>query len=96
MKHTPKPWVCTLNGQVSRETAGGLMPVADTYVCTNTYEPSGEVVAANAKLISAAPDLLEACEGLRDLCRENTSDVETRILKHLVNVINPAIKKATE
>ncbi len=91
-KHTPGPWACTLNGQVSRETNDGLLPVADTAICTNTYNPSGEVVAANAKLISAAPDLLAACEELYEKCKDK--ELPAYVWEHIINEICPAIKKA--
>lgn len=94
MKHTPGPWYITDRRYIDSHNRGrAYHAVAE--VGRNGCRIS-KVDEANGKLISAAPDLLEACEALRDLCRENTSDVETRILKHLVDVINPAIKKATE
>ena len=95
MEHTPKPWVCTLNGQVSRETADGLMPVADTYVCTNTYKPSGELVAANAEFIVRAvnshSDLLEACQAMITDFDLGESSIKTSKI-----LMEAAIKKATE
>ena len=65
-KHTPGPWrVESLNAVKIRDGNGD-------YVCllgrfsekTNTEIPI-EVVAANARLIAATPDLLEAAENVR-------------------------------
>lgn len=57
MTHTPGPWIYSSKGYV----CGGECCVADTetYSATKKLSPAQRI--ANAKLIAAAPDLLEAC-----------------------------------
>lgn len=63
--HTPGPWAIKYRGkQAWIETDYSLCRVADVILW---YKPSAELIAehnANASLISAAPDLLEALEAL--------------------------------
>ena len=56
-KHTPEPWTVTDFG-VSGRTASGNALVAD---CYNPVIPTSEM-KANARLIAAAPELLEFAE----------------------------------
>jgi hypothetical protein len=52
LKHTPGPWESDRNGKI---WAGGVS-LADTYACARGID-----YKANARLIAAAPELLEAC-----------------------------------
>ncbi len=58
-KHTPAPWVFE-KGQVGNKSDANLpiLPVATI----ETYALSGDSAEANARLIAAAPELLEALE----------------------------------
>lgn len=56
-KHTPGPWA--KYGSIIRDVCGGEDQIANV----NVTDDEGQ---ANAKLIAAAPDLLEALEGLLD------------------------------
>ena len=65
-KHTPGPWTVVSEGMVSPKVVG-----ANGFgICHTTYAPTG--AEANARLIAAAPELLEALRmfvvwyGLRD------------------------------
>ena len=64
-EHTPGPWEHK-DGTI---IADGWLRVADLWTC-NPNDPSIDIVAceaecdANARLIAAAPDLLEACRQL--------------------------------
>jgi len=76
-KHTPGPWVC----EMSNKSTGGYYepPETEWLVVTEDREPRPNNVIAsfwdtdwgyealyNARLIAAAPDLLEACKALVD------------------------------
>jgi hypothetical protein len=72
-KHTPGPWEAwnTFGGKIMKQwrigernsTPGIVRPVA--VICNEDEQRSGDEQTANAALIAASPDLLEA---LRDLC----------------------------
>jgi hypothetical protein len=57
--YTPGPWIYTRNPENTRWIIDGAP--ARAIACTAGYEPNNE---ANAHLIAAAPELLEALEGL--------------------------------
>ena len=60
-RYTPGPWVATNDGRVMT-TTGVHRCVADVHDPRRGYPDGWElVVDANARLISAAPDLVEAC-----------------------------------
>lgn len=64
-KHTPGPWAKF--GSVIRSLAGSDRKVADVRI----IDAEGQ---ANAKLIAAAPDLLEALEDLLSRCESLSVD----------------------
>jgi hypothetical protein len=97
-KHTPGPWsVRADTGRIAmmsdlrvqaREHADGLnllKPIARLYL-------QGSEVKANARLIAAAPDLLEAC---RAAYAWFTDDVLTDDARKAVILLREAIAKAT-
>ena len=59
-QHTPGPWIVG----VTVDRAYGEWPVFRLRDM-NDADPDGAEVQANARLIAAAPDLLAACERLR-------------------------------
>jgi hypothetical protein len=64
MTHTPEPWVVGWNGDTGDYDDGlGVVAVARGGICDMgpRIRPDEEILA-NARLIAAAPDLLEACE----------------------------------
>ena len=76
-EHTPGPWIaidrCTLaveggpsDWAVNRYSNGYRSYVATLFDCQLAPEHGG-TVEANARLIAAAPDLLEACEAIAAL-----------------------------
>lgn len=79
-KHTPGPWrFAGLNGGM--ETIEGKVfgveniPIAAAFYETRDMrvpqtQEYGDQVRANARLIAAAPELLEACKVLADLCTD--------------------------
>jgi hypothetical protein len=60
--YTPGPWIYTRNPENTRWIIDGAP--ARAIACTAGYEPNNE---ANALLIAAAPELLEALEQLADV-----------------------------
>jgi hypothetical protein len=56
-KHTPGPWEVDYSGPARLEIKGGEQSIA---LC-NMQCDDGDVDEANARLISAAPELLAAC-----------------------------------
>lgn len=61
-KHTPAPWELSLGRTIVgiRASNGSLDVIAD---CNDTV-PQGEERIANARLIAAAPELLEALQAI--------------------------------
>lgn len=80
--HTPKPWFLRENTDsefppvVQRGRSGGF----------EVLDSDKERALADARLISAAPDLLEACQAARALTPDGT---------HTAKVMDEAIKAAT-
>lgn len=86
-RHTPGPWTV---GQVGQVMAGGHV-LADCYSCDD------EQADVDARLMAAAPDLLEA---LKDIADDYTDrfDLESPStnpgIKHRVRLARAAIAKA--
>ena len=83
--------------QIWNKTFQGNIP---TYIARTCYAPNSE---ANAKLISAAPDLLDACESVLEWWNEHQYDTtyygEYNLYDHepkFVTKAKAAIKKATK
>jgi hypothetical protein len=67
-KHTPGPWVWDFNQETLTGNAGeNVMSLGDC------YPDGGEPNEADANLIAAAPDLLEALALLESTCGEGLS-----------------------
>ena len=67
-KHTKAPWlITTIQGEDCLMVGGG--DGSEVVADIRTDWP-GEVVEANARLIAAAPELLEACEGLLQIVQD--------------------------
>ena len=63
MTHTPGPWYAVDNGPyISIRTADWLYAPSVADVCSSKFLEDGDNSKANAALIAAAPDLLEACK----------------------------------
>ncbi len=99
-KHTPGPWMAnewraSENGE---EVARGWEIVKDGYLLpmadcdSENYEES----TANARLIAAAPDLLEALQRI-SLAKPDQLDhsIDVAIIERCANVARAAIAKAT-
>jgi len=72
MKHTPGPWkeerchaaniVDVYDGHIIREGDGWRIPNGINLICTVAHVGTAQATNANARLIAAAPELLEACK----------------------------------
>jgi hypothetical protein len=70
-KHTPRPWFLS-------HASGDTMPItAEGYTVAEAlpFDNEGEQ-EANARLIAAAPELLDALEGVEEWMREYSLDYE--------------------
>jgi len=82
MTHTPGPWTFSDEYVIAKETV-----IADPYcMATRGQSDEGEM-EANASLIAAAPDMLEALE-------EVASYLDKEDSESLVETVNEAITKA--
>ena len=85
--HTPGPWDAMIGGSIVTDDA----LVAE--VRFNHFD--GPTSRANARLIAAAPDLLEALRAARSLIKSTGVTEDSRIGGNILKEINEAIKKAT-
>lgn len=88
-KHTPGPW--------ARSTLGFQVLTGDGRhsICEARDRRGQEEQVANAQLIAAAPDLLEACEAVDEFFvrHANSGLVQSEI--DFLNKVRAAIAKAT-
>lgn len=95
LKHTPGPWKLGYS-----ETFGHQVLIQTEYPCDSTRiilaQSHNE---ANARLIAAAPDLLEACKALLEEWKSRTAMIESCDLTEeedrAVELAESAITKAT-
>ena len=87
-KHTPGPWAVRYDYVVQAPSfdGGRLVPVAQPYGVNS----DGTDLFANARLISAAPELLEALESLLPML----ADWHDEFPDHVGDKEEPAIKAA--
>ena len=103
-KHTPGPWYADKFGDIWRrhpaelyENGGGIAgdkPIAQARIGWRGIEQQGYPVEQNARLIAAAPDLLEA---LKHIINTLVLNDEEGLIEHSEQIINAraAIAKAT-
>lgn len=105
-KHTPGPWYAVPNNSfIDITTAPGRYggeTIADTCSSGHSFDNGdciyGETTVANAKLIAAAPELLEACLRARSHLfvagyepEEGSMNPNACLLAQLINVIDKAL-----
>lgn len=91
-RHTPGPWATDDANDAPRDVMshGGRGLVATAYVILRGGEEECPIACANARLIAAAPELLEACKNalefsdggyrwLNDMLRAAISKAEGRL-----------------
>lgn len=90
MKHTPGPWV------TSPEPNGKewVVDAGPWGICVCAFAPGLGTAEANARLIAAAPELLEALETLLGFV-ENKRFPDTIYVRNAINEAEAVIAKAT-
>lgn len=88
VKHTPGPWYVAHRGPENRLICNRDITVAEVL---DDCHPDADQELANARLIAAAPELLEACQALvRAIdCRRTLDEIEA------TRAARKAISKAT-
>lgn len=94
-KHTQGPW------HVVIEDGNPVVKSLDDFYITNTidaagYESDNDTMFANARLIAAAPDMLEAMTHLLECCDESDgAQYGTMATSFIRKLLKDAIAKAT-
>jgi hypothetical protein len=103
MKHTPGPWkinedrflACT-EDEFFKNVYG-----SNGYACGRAYGETREECEANARLIAAAPDLLDACKHLNAVCFDfaecnanGKTEFDTDVMIDAIETMRAAIAKA--
>lgn len=98
-KHTPAPW--KVHNNIGKKSEIGIIAdEAPCIICTmsNAKEWPNEA-EANARLIAAAPELLDALKAIKGMC--NMPEVRQAMMKHeqayyhkTMNAARAAIQKA--
>lgn len=88
-KHTPGPW--KTNGDPYVSTHNGRQSIA----FTDVRGISGVESRANARLIAAAPDLLDALNVMLGSIHPYREDGTPTIPEATIDIVNAAIEKAT-
>jgi len=97
-KHTKAQWTLeNTTGHTLRVTAGakGFVIAEVTSDCITHFIGNTDEALANAKLIAAAPDLLNACKTVLK-CKTNQYGETPELSIDLRTIIENAIEKATE
>lgn len=91
-KHTPGPWKCyTINDRILNHNRGFEIHGPETKGSIRDVLPTE--TEANAKLIAAAPDLLQALETAKHTLTQLN---QNGIVDNTLLLIDRAIKKATD
>lgn len=98
-KHTPGPWVAQTHHKVNTKNGKcNVIHQDGPMFCIIDGIPFREA-QANARLIAAAPEMLEALNHVIEYINRCLQDKEalkqSDLTKILVSVLNPAITKAT-
>jgi hypothetical protein len=86
-QHTPGPWVARGAVDIGIEIFDASM----FPICSLRCIPNAEMMAADALLIAAAPDLLAALEHIVELCDDADADEMTQAA---ARIAHEAINKA--
>lgn len=78
MKHTPGPWTCNCDTKYAQPviSVGWHVRIADGSSIAVVLGEKNPELQANAKLITAAPDLLEALESVHRVLRKSGHNME--------------------
>ncbi len=91
--HTPGPWIVDSDSLIGRESPNypGVIGFA---VARALYEEDDSPVEANARLISAAPELLAACEAAYGWATGEDADGIDVLAEVIAPMLHAAIAKA--
>lgn len=92
MKHTPGPWIVYNDDDLAHSV---LQAISRGDICRIGYYPSGidatvEEINANARLIAASPDLLEACKAAKKHLEPDLVEPGRTVFWSLVSAIAKA------
>lgn len=98
-KHTPGPWHADAAGQITAQ-ADASLPLLDYQVALTVAPVAGtkgrEIREANARLIAAAPELLEALQSIAEYWnRDQNETAMADACWHAIKTAMAAITKAT-
>lgn len=91
--HTPGPWVVHNNG-LSIGIEGKIKGVVEVSLATTTLGGRANENRANARLIAAAPELLEVAIKLKGYAWANNPDSLPLELRAIINEACDAVQKA--
>ena len=97
-KHTPGPWVVvgSRTKYVEARLVGSLMQEVAACGPTLADEGYGQQQEANARLIAAAPDLLEALQDIAEYWNQDQNEAAMAdACWHAIHTARAAIAKAT-
>jgi hypothetical protein len=96
MKHTPKPWGCCYDGSGTWSVGPEEDPQTFTIASVNRWRRDDETARADAYLIAAAPDLLEALRPFAAMVHPDGVDAPypEDIWKPLLDAAARAVAKA--
>ena len=95
-KHTPGPWAYHNTPTPFIHVAAGGLPICQIYTSTAHGQSMGEQFA-NARLIAAAPELLEAAIELKDVCnRPSAARTRAEAWRKLDKAIAKALQPNVE
>jgi hypothetical protein len=92
--HTPGPWNCNRASAAGREIIVSEVSPVDVAVLSHRDKSQSEI-NANARLIAAAPELLEALQSMTSAYQQHF-DVMPVAWQTFDNIARAAIAKATE
>jgi len=85
-KHTQGEWIKkSPKNRVIQITNKENLIICEIDILINKVTPTPSAAEANAKLIAAAPDLLEALIDLAKFCKENNTGVELELAENAIN-----------
>ncbi len=97
-RHTPGPWIAE-KSEHSERCFYVSHPASEGWSCVAaSWAQNEHATMANARLIAAAPELLEALREIEIICTESAGDCRKRMGTRVVNTLvtaRAAIAKAT-
>ena len=92
MSHTPGPWKITHDYNIMKDNRG-IANCGGYTVNTSNWQEIDEENKANANLIAAAPDLLEACEVAHSILSKKLKRFRSPLEQVAIDKLATAIAK---